>query len=239
MPEQDNNNPNPDDGGKGDGNQDPNNNPGSGGAGDGGNGNGDGKGNDNPGGDNGGKVELTDEQLKAAFQHPRFKELNDKAKRADTLAQEKADADKKALEEQGKFKELAEKAEGDAKNWQQKYEQSTINNSVIAKAAAAGAQDPDTITRLINREKLTLNDDGTVEGVDDAIKEMQSSQPYLFKTGGTKNVGSGTNPDSGSGGDVEYKLSDYKKVDYNKDPELAKKMDKAMVEGRVDMNAQQ
>jgi hypothetical protein len=55
--------------------------------------------------------------LEEAFNHPRFKELNDKAKaekaRADALDKQFQDAEKKRLQDENNYKELYEKAQGE------------------------------------------------------------------------------------------------------------------------------
>ena len=49
-----------------------------------------------------------------------------------------------------------------------------------AAAARAGVIDPEAAYRLANTGGLKVKDDGTVEGLDQALAELKKSRPYLF-----------------------------------------------------------
>ena len=53
--------------------------------------------------------------------------------------------------------------------------------SAIKTAIAADAQDGDLVAGLVDRKKLILGDDGKVTGLDEQIKSLKESKPFLFK----------------------------------------------------------
>lgn len=185
------------------------------------------------GASNGGEAPtLTDDQLKLAFEHPRFKELTQAAQELKTLKEAQAKNEQKALEEQGKFKELADQREAEANDWKSKYESSIKNNAIIVAANKLGAHDASTVAKLVDSAAITLNEDGTASGVDEAVAALQTANPYLFKTGSATKIGGGdTNPQGGA--NAEYTASQFKDAEfYGKNSEA---MDKALREGRVDL----
>ena len=109
------------------------------------------------------------------------RDANDEAKKRRLKAE--AD-DKKALEEQGKFKELAGKHEANAKAAQDALAQRSLNWAIRFAAMKAGAIDPDDVAKLLDRSALALGEDGeTVTGMDEAIKALAEKKPHLFKGG--------------------------------------------------------
>lgn len=190
----------------------------------------DGKGNgDNPTNQ---PQQLTDEQLALAFKHPRFKELTEAAKELKALKDQQTKADEEALKAKGEFEKLAQQREEEANTLRQQLENERINNTVYAEAMKLGAHDAAAVARLLNRDNVTVKEDGTVEGVDAAVKQLQTDSPYLFKTGATNNIGSGdTNPANGNTTTFTYsQVKDHKFYTENKDA-----VDQAVREGRIDM----
>lgn len=53
-------------------------------------------------------------------------------------------------------------------------------HTAIKLAVAKDANDADDVLTLLNKDNLTLKDDGTVDGLDDAVKALRESKPYLF-----------------------------------------------------------
>ena len=67
---------------------------------------------------------------------------------------------------------------------EQEYKQELSNlkmMSAIKTAIAADAQDSDLVAGLVDRKKLILGDDGKVTGLDEQIKTLKESKPFLFK----------------------------------------------------------
>ena len=49
-------------------------------------------------------------------------------------------------------------------------------------AVAASAQDSELVAGLLDRNKLILGDDGKITGLDEQVKALKESKPFLFKT---------------------------------------------------------
>lgn len=187
---------------------------------------------DGKGNSNNGAAELTEEQWQAAFNHPRFKELNEKAKKADELEKKAKDDEQKKLQEQGKYQELATKETQAREAAENALNTERKRNAVMAAATKAGAVDPEAAFKLVDNEKLEVSENGAISGVDDAIKNLQESSPYLFSQSSGKSVGSESNPQQG--GETEFTYSQVADPKfYNENQEA---VDKAIKEGRVDMN---
>lgn len=78
--------------------------------------------------------------------------------------------------------------------------------SAIKMSIAASAQDGDLVAGLINRDKLILGDDGKITGLDEQVKALKESKPFLFKQEEKPNPKrgffplGGKQPDSGKDG---------------------------------------
>lgn len=74
--------------------------------------------------------------------------------------------------------------------------------NAIQAAVGGTAQDAELVARLLDRQKLILADDGKVTGLDEQIKALKESKPFLFKdTKGYPDVTDGgeKNDQGGSG----------------------------------------
>lgn len=135
--------------------------------------------------------QLSKEQWDAIYASGRFKSLNEKAKQADLLQKEKDEAEKKRLEDEGKWQELANQNAEKAT----KFQTAAINAKIEAVAATNGSVDPAAVAQLLDKSGITIDDNMTVSGVEDAINALKESKPYLFNNDKTPpRVGSGTNP---------------------------------------------
>jgi len=170
-----------------------------------------------------------------AFQHPRFKKLADDAKAGREAREALEKAEQKKLEEEGKFKELAETERQKREALEQQVKQSAIDTAVISEAAKLGAVDPDAVKALITRDNISVDENGEVSGVAEAVKALADGKGYLFKKGsGAPNLGGGNKGSDASGGE----MIPHSKV---KDPEFYRKNEadilKAMRENRIDYSA--
>ncbi len=180
-------------------------------------------------------VQLTDEQLAAAFNHPRFKSLNERAKKADELEQAAAKAAEEAAKEQGKFEDLYKTANERAEKAEAAVKQVRIENAVTVEAAKLGVIDPAAAIKLMDQSGISVSDDGTISGVAEAVKALQTSSPYLFKTPAQGSVGGGdTNPAGGGNTASEFTYSQIQDLAFYKANQAA--VDKAVAEGRIDMS---
>lgn len=142
-------------------------------------------------------AELPKEAWAEIYKSDRFKQLNEKAKQAETLIREKATAEETALKEQGKWKELAEAAETRIKA----VEQSTVAAELKAYAAKLGAFDINDIAALADKAGVEIKD-GVVTGAEEAVKALFEAKPHLFNNQNKTTVGSGTNPGNGENSGV-------------------------------------
>lgn len=194
-----------------------------------------GNGSGNGAGQGDGGVQLTDEQLAAAFNHPRFKSLNERAKKADELERQQQEAQEKAAKEQGKFEELYKSANERAEKAEAAAKQVRIENAVTVEAAKLGVIDPAAAIKLMDQSGIQVSDDGAISGVAEAVKALQQSSPYLFKTPAQGSVGGGdTNPAGGGNTASEFTYSQIQDLAFYKANQPA--IDKAVAEGRIDMS---
>lgn len=184
---------------------------------------------------NGQGVQLTDEQLAAAFNHPRFKSLNERAKKADELEQAATAAAEEAAKAQGKFEDLYKTANERATTLEGQLKQTRIENAVTIEAAKLGVVDPTAAVKLLDQSGINVSDDGTISGVAEAVKALQTASPYLFKTPAQGSVGGGdTNPQGGGNTASEFSYSQIQDLAFYKANQPA--IDKAVAEGRIDMS---
>lgn len=76
-----------------------------------------------------------------------------------------------------------------------------LEYAVKAQLKEANARDVDLVFGLLDHEKLSFNDKGTLEGLDDQIKSLTASKDFLFET-----APGGTGKEGGSGGSDENSL---------------------------------
>lgn len=158
--------------------------------------------------------------------HPRFKELNDRAKKAKEYETQQAEAEEARLKEQKKFEELAEKNKQKAEEAENKYKQAILDNKIQLEASKAGVVDLEAVLKLVDRSKITLDDDGNVAGLEEAVKSLLEAKPYL-KNGEANNnvtIGNGTNPGSNNTNVKRFTLSQIQ------DPEFYRENEKDILE---------
>lgn len=78
---------------------------------------------------------------------------------------------------------------------EQQRTQQLLRTQVISAAARAGLNDPEDAVRMLDTSEMTVADDGTVEGLDDALARLLKAKPYLIKS--TSGMISPTNPAGG------------------------------------------
>lgn len=102
-----------------------------------------------------------------------------------------ADLEKSVKDEREIQKEL-DKVKQENADWQTKYEETQLNNA-IKLAVAKEANDANDVLLMLDKSNLELQEDGNVKGLEDAVKALQESKPYLFAdnkaTGRTPNDG--------------------------------------------------
>lgn len=138
------------------------------------------------------------------WQHPRFKSLNERAKKADELEKAQSEAEEKRLADNKKFEELANKRAAERDEIKTKLTNSIQDNRIITEASKIGVVDVEAVLKLVDRSNIKVADDGTITGVEEAVKSLVEGKPYL--KGGKPNtttIGSPSNP--GADGDNQAK----------------------------------
>ena len=133
----------------------------------------------------------------------RFNEVNEEK---NTLKTTVADRDKQL--------ETLKKSNGDVESLKAQIEKLQADNkkaredaeakmkdlqfmNAIKLAIVEKAQDVDIVSGLFDKTKLILGEDGKVTGLDEQLKDLEKSKPFLFKTAGNKG---GYEPKGGEGG---------------------------------------
>lgn len=131
------------------------------------------------------------------FQHERFKQLVKRAKEAETalekLARSQEEAEQAKLKEQQRFQELFEKEQQRAAALAGELEQARRDaaNERRRRAVedAARAHEPrflpDALKDLalfIDLDALEIGEDGTVKGVEAAVKNLAKERPYMLES---------------------------------------------------------
>ena len=115
------------------------------------------------------------------------KDIQDRDKQLEDL--KKAAGSNEELKAQ--IEELQKANREAAEHWQAKVAQMQLDFAIEKALAAAKAKNPKAVKALLDLEKVKLDGDKLL-GLDDQLKEIQKSDPYLFGESGK--VGSGTNP---------------------------------------------
>jgi len=185
------------------------------------------------------ELKLTDEQWTEVFKHPRFTQLNEKAKEADKL-KEATDLElQKKLKEEGKFKELLEEREKEVETLKSSLSESRLNSEIVNIASKLKVVDTEAVVKLLDKSKLMTGTDGNYLNTEEVVRELLTQKPYLAEvsTNDGSNIGSKANAttksQSGefiiSKSELTEKLKDHKWYLENKED-----IDTWTKEGRID-----
>lgn len=157
------------------------------------------------------------------FKHDRFKNLLERAKKGDEAAEAARKAEEQTLISQKKFEELAKKREAERDEYKNKYASALIDGQIREAALKAGVSiaNVSALLKLVDRNSVKLNDDGTAVGIDESVKATLEAYPVFKGTGGTKTtIGSGTNPGGEGTGTVKrFKLSQIQNAEFYRENE--------------------
>ena len=119
----------------------------------------------------------------------RFNEVNEENK---TLKQSVADRDKqledlkKSSGDNAELKKQIETLQQQNADQKKAHDaemaQLKLDNAIDAALTAAGVKNIKAVRAMIDTSKMKLGEDGTVEGLSDAIKAVQKSDSYMFNT---------------------------------------------------------
>ena len=140
------------------------------------------------------------ESLKAQLESAtkRIGELNKESekhrKTAETFeAAKKAEEDAKKSETE-KLADQLKQMQAEKETILSKANDRLIRSEILSKSTKF--IDPDVVIALVDKSKVTVKDDGTVEGVDAVLDELAKAKPHLLK--GSTAHGNPTNPGSGA-----------------------------------------
>jgi predicted ATP-dependent protease len=123
------------------------------------------------------------------FPKDRYNEiLKQKGELESKISQNEKDIEelKKASGTSEELKKTIEKLENENKEWNQKYSDTQMEAAIKLAALQEQVNDPDDLSKFIDREKVKLSD-GKVIGLDEQMKALKESKPYLFKSEEGKN----------------------------------------------------
>lgn len=129
------------------------------------------------------------------FKLPRIATLLEDSKNLKKLSKDQEAAREKALEEQKKFEDLANERGSKIETLEKQLQDQAIANSLTALLVKENVIDLDAALKLVDRNKVTVNEDGSLAGAEDAINALKADKAYLFNNqGGT--LGTPSNPSS-------------------------------------------
>lgn len=164
------------------------------------------------------------EELKGYIPKTRFDEVNEEKKNLQT-AKKKAEDDLEELKKTAgdnealtkQISELQESQKQRAAEYDAQIKALKLTNAI--RSGITDAQDADLVAGLVDQKKLILGDDGSVTGLEEQLKALRESKPFLFKAkeqdgkGGKAGAGfsvgatKGGNAGGGVGGGGDRQLS--------------------------------
>jgi predicted RNase H-like nuclease (RuvC/YqgF family) len=186
---------------------------------------------------------LTEEQWSEVFKHPRFTELNEKAKQAEKelarIEKEKDQELQKKLKEEGKLEELLEEKEKELERLTSNLQETQLNNEVMSVASKLNVVDTDAVVKLLDKSKLETGKDGNYLNVESVVSELISEKPYLanVESNVRSDIGGSANASTESqSGDVIMTKSELREnlKDHNWYVEHKEDIAKWEKEGRID-----
>lgn len=79
-----------------------------------------------------------------------------------------------------KLNDLQTQYDTDTENLNKQLATTKLNAALVTGLAGCGARDIHDLQKFLNTDDLKLSDDGKVVGLDDQVKALRDSKPYLF-----------------------------------------------------------
>jgi hypothetical protein len=188
-------------------------------------------------------LDLTEEQWSEVFKSPRFKELNDRAKEAESkLAEAEKIKEKeiqKKLKEEGKLEELLEEKDKEIEKLTSTLTSVKLKSEIVSVASKLKVVDTEVVEKLIDRDKLELDKEGNYTNVEDVVQGLLSEKPYLAgaESNTSSSIGSNANATTSSqNGDFVITKTELreKSKDHSWYTEHKEDIDQWTKEGRID-----
>lgn len=161
---------------------------------------------------------LTQDQLNKVLENqelwknPRLTALLDADKELKTLKKTQETETEQTLTQQKKFEELATKRATDLATANQTIQKMQVDQALTNKLVKDNVVDLDGALKLIDRSKISVDDNGQVTGIDEALGSLKTDRAYLFTSGGTTppapSVGNPSNPQASAGGSGQFKFKE-------------------------------
>jgi len=151
-------------------------------------------------------TKLSADDLKKVLENPEFFKLPRVAEAIEAekeLKKLREQQDKDAndlLVKEKKFEELSQKQSQEIETLKAKLQEQAKDSALTTSLAKESVVDLDGALKLVDKSKITINDDGTVEGVTEAVEALKAEKTYLFQPGTTPSVGAPSNPANTSPG---------------------------------------
>lgn len=133
-------------------------------------------------------AEASQEELKTFVPKTRFDEVNNAKKQLETDIKDRdtqLETIKKSVGDNEALKNQIETLQAENKTNKEQFEtelkELQISNA-IKLAIADKAQDAELVAGLFDKSKLILGEDGKITGLDEQVKTLKESKPFLFKT---------------------------------------------------------
>jgi hypothetical protein len=88
-------------------------------------------------------------------------------------------------------------------DWEGKYKDTLVSSAIKVEAMKFKAKDPADVIAFLDKSKLEISEDGTIKGLDEQLKKLQESKPYLFGEAAIPPAGGGGANPPGSGSKTE------------------------------------
>ena len=128
-----------------------------------------------------------------------FKERDAVKSKLKEFEDAKASSEAALLAEQGKFKELFEKAQQKLTSIQETLKTKAVDSALREALQKAGARSVDTVAKIVDKSKIVLNEDYDVDpnSIQSQIDELKKSDPILFGPGEANNLPPAKRPSDG------------------------------------------
>jgi vacuolar-type H+-ATPase subunit I/STV1 len=128
-----------------------------------------------------------------------FRERDELKTKLKTFEDEKTKSEAELLAEQGKFKELYEKTTEKLTQVETTLRNKAVDSALKDILQKAGARSVDTVSKLIDKSKVGIGDDYSVDAnsIQAQIEELKKSDPILFGVGEGNNLPPAKRPGDG------------------------------------------
>lgn len=128
---------------------------------------------------------------------PRIQELVSGNQQLKKLQEDQQKAREEQLAKEKKFEELATEKSTQVETLTKQLQNERVNNALVIALSQESAVDVDAAVKLIDRSKVTVDDNGQVQGVSEAVAALKTDKSYLFTPGQAPKVGAPSNPGAG------------------------------------------